>query len=69
MKGNGTLSDIPLPKLTYTKEEAAKILNIPLGSIKWLLRKKTLPRYKISGRIRFTLEDLRAFVEQSKVEN
>ena len=64
---NGTLSDIPLPKLTYTKEEAARILNIPAGSIDWLLRKGTLPRRKIAGKVRFTLDDLKAFVEVSKV--
>ena len=58
-----------LPKLTYTKHEAAKILNIPAGSIDWLLRKGILPRRKIAGKVRFTLEDLRAFVEISKVGN
>ncbi len=56
-----------LPKLTYTKEEAAEIVNIPESSIDWLLRKGDIPRRKIAGRIRFTLEDLRAIVESCKV--
>jgi len=60
------MSDVSLPKLTYTKEEAAKILNIPAGSIDWQLRKGKLPHRKISGRVRFTLEDLEALVEASK---
>ncbi|MHC4144251.1 MAG: helix-turn-helix domain-containing protein [Planctomycetota bacterium] len=63
------MGDAPLPRLTYTKEEAAKILNIPVSSIDWQLRKRILPRHKIAGRIRFTLEDLQRFVDASKVEN
>ena len=60
------MSNSELPKLTYTKAEAARILNIPESSMSWLLRKGTLPRRKIAGRVRFTLDDLRAFVEDSK---
>ena len=55
-------------KLTYTKEEAAQILGVPVGSINWQLRRGKLPHRKISGRIRFTVDDLRALVEASKVE-
>jgi len=58
-----------LPRLTYTKEEAAKILNVPKVSIDWLLRKGTLPKRKIAGKIRFTLEDLKALVKASKVDD
>ncbi len=61
------MSDIPLPKLSYTKEEAAQILNIPVSSIKWQLRKNILPRHKIAGKIRFTPEDLEEYVKRSKV--
>ncbi|MFH1613837.1 MAG: helix-turn-helix domain-containing protein [Planctomycetota bacterium] len=63
------MSDVSLPKLTYTKEEAAKILNVPESSINWQLRKGKLPYRKISGRVRFTLSDLKILVESSKVEN
>jgi len=56
-----------LTKLTYTKEEAAEMLNIPASSMNWLLRKGALPRRKIAGRIRFTLDDLNQYVEKSKV--
>jgi excisionase family DNA binding protein len=61
------MENTELPKLTYTKEEAAKILNIPASSINWILRKGFLPRRKIAGRIRFTMDDLQTFVERSKV--
>jgi hypothetical protein len=61
--------DTALPeKLTYTKEEAAQMLNVPPSSINWLLRKGNLPRRKISGRIRFTMEDLRLLVDKSLPE-
>jgi len=66
-KKEANLQSTELPKLTYTKHEAAKILNVPESSINWQLRKGKLPYRKISGRIRFTLEDLQVFVEQSKV--
>jgi len=58
-----------LPKLLYDKEEAAQILKLPKTSIDWLLRKSILPRHKIAGKIRFTLDDLQVFVEASKVDN
>jgi excisionase family DNA binding protein len=57
-----------LPKLLYTREEAAEILNIPVSSINWQLRKNTLPRRKVAGRIRFTLDDLQQYVERSKAD-
>ena len=57
-----------LSRLTYTKEEAAEILSVPKSSIDWLLRKGQLPRHKIAGKIRFTWEDLQAFVEAPKVD-
>jgi excisionase family DNA binding protein len=57
-----------LPKLTYTIEEAAQILEVPVSSIKWLLRKKVLPHRKIAGRNRFTLQDLLECIERSKVD-
>ncbi len=58
-----------LPKLLYDKKEAAQILNVPKTSIDWLLRKGTLPRRKIAGKIRFTLDDLQVCVEASKEDN
>ncbi|MCP4708387.1 MAG: helix-turn-helix domain-containing protein [Planctomycetes bacterium] len=58
-----------LPKLLYDKDEAAQILSVPKTSIDWLLRKGTLPRRKIAGKIRFTLDDLQVFVEASKEDN
>ena len=60
--------DDKLPKLTFDKVEAAQILNIPASSIDWLLRKGEIPRRKIAGKIRFTIEDLQTLVEKSKVE-
>ena len=56
-----------LPKLVYTKEEAATILGLEPASIDWLLRKGDLPRRKIAGKIRFTLDDLQVLIERSKV--
>ena len=56
-----------LPKFAYTKEEAAEILGLRKSSIDWLLRKKNLPRRKIAGKIRFTLDDLQVLVEASKI--
>ncbi len=58
-----------LPKLTYSKEEAAEILGVTVSTIDWLLRKRSLPRHKIGREIKFTLEDLRALVDASKVND
>jgi len=58
-----------LPILTYTKQQAAQILNVPESSINWQLRKGKLPHRKISGKIRFTLSDLNDLVEASKAKN
>ncbi len=62
-------SEMELPRLTYTKEEAAQILGVTASTIEWLLRKGSLPRRKIGKRILFTLADLQALVEASKVED
>jgi len=56
-----------LPKILFTKAEAAEILRVPEGSIAWLLRKGALPRRKIAGKIRFTLDDLQALIGASVV--
>jgi len=56
-----------LPKILFTKAEAAEILRVPEGSIAWLLRKGALPRRKIAGKIRFTLGDLEALIATSVV--
>ena len=61
------MKDARLEPLTYTKEQAAQILNVELGSINYLVRKGTLPCRKIAGKIRFTMDDLKTFVESSKV--
>jgi excisionase family DNA binding protein len=58
-----------LPRLTYDKEEAAEILGVSVSTVDWLLRKRKLPRRKIGRQIRFTLEDLHAWVEASKVND
>ena len=57
-----------LPKLLYDKAEAAQILNIPESSVGWLLRKGQLPRRKVAGKVRFTLEDLKKYVDGCLVE-
>ena len=54
-------------KLTYTKTEAAKVLNVPVSGIEWLLRKKSIRHRKIAGKIRFTMTDLAEVVEKSLV--
>ena len=56
-----------LPKLCYTKIEAAEMLGLEPASIDWLIRKGTLPRRKIAGKIRFTLEDLQGLIDASAV--
>ena len=56
-----------LPKLTYSKTEAADMLGIKPSSIEWLLRKKQIPYHKIAGKIRFTNDDLFALIESSAV--
>ena len=64
----GSWSKMELPRLAYTKEEAARILGVGVSTIDWLLRKNALPRRKIGRRILFTLGDLQALVDASKVE-
>ena len=54
-------------KLTYTKTEAAEVLNVPLSGIEWLLRKKSIRHRKITGKVRFTVADLAEVVEKSLV--
>ncbi len=56
-----------LPKLTFSKKEAAEMLGMKISSIEWLLRKKRIPYRKIAGKIRFTEEDLSVLIESSAV--
>jgi len=58
-----------LPKLLYSKEEAAEILSLPESSVEWLLRTGKLPRHKVAGKIRFTLEDLQVLITASAVDS
>ena len=44
-----------------------EMLGLEPSSIEWLLRKGTLPRRKIAGKIRFTLEDLQGLIDASAV--
>ena len=53
--------------MLFTKYQAAEMLNISESSINWLLRKGSLPRRKIAGKIRFTRSDLQALIEASAV--
>jgi hypothetical protein len=66
---SSSLGKSPFPKLLYTKEDAAKLLNISVSSINWQLRKgpEVFPHHKIAGKIRFTQEDLQRIVKNSKV--
>lgn len=54
-------------KLLYDKKEVAEILNVPVSAVDWLTRTGRLPRRKVGRRIRFTLDDIRAYIESSKV--
>ena len=56
-----------LPKLTYSKKEAAEMLGLKQSSIEWLLRKGNLPHRKISNKIRFTMSDLQSLIETCAV--
>ena len=53
--------------ILFTKCQAAEVLNVSESSINWLLRKGSLPRRKIAGKIRFTRSDLQALIEASAV--
>lgn len=55
-----------LPKLTFTKDEAAQALGVKKSTIEYLVRTKRLPHRKISRYILFTQEDLDGFIESSK---
>ena len=57
-----------LPRLLYDKAEAAEILGLEESSIEWLLRNRQITKHKIAGKIRFTLEDLKATVSASAVD-
>lgn len=54
---------VQLPKLTYSKEEAAQILGITVGSIKWYVRCRKLPCRKISGKLYFTMNDIQSLID------
>ena len=56
-----------LPKLLYTREEVAEFLSVKPTSIDWYRRKGTLPYRKLGRKVRFAIEDLRAFAETGKV--
>ena len=56
-----------LPKLCYTKPEAAQMMGFEETSIDWLLRKGVLPHRKIAGKIRFTIDDLKSLINQCAV--
>ena len=58
--------DDKLPKLTFTKDEAAHALGVKKSTIEYLIRTKRLPHRKISRYILFTQEDLDCFIESSK---
>ena len=62
--------DVPclLPKLLYTKDEAAMIFGVTVSTINGLLRKGLLPHHRIGKHVRFTLQDLLEYLEKSKVE-
>ena len=55
------------PKLLYDKDEAAQILGLRKTSIEWLLRTGKIPHRKVSGKIRFTIDDLQGLIRASAV--
>ena len=56
-----------LPKLLYSKDEAAEMLSVSKWTIEWFLRKGKLPKRKIAGKIRFTMADLQGLIDASAV--
>ena len=54
-----------LPRLLFTKEEAAEILALKVSAINGLLRNNEIPRHVIKGKLRFTMQDLETIVEMS----
>ena len=51
------------------RKKRRKILSLPESSVEWLLRTGKLPRHKVAGKIRFTLEDLQVLITASAVDS
>ena len=56
-----------LPKLLYTKDEAAEMLSVSKWSIAWAIRTGKLPKRKIGREYMLTLEDLQVYIRNSAV--
>lgn len=51
-----------LPRLLYTKEDVAYMLGVSVGTIENMLRYEATPRHYITGKVRFTTEDVDGIV-------
>ena len=56
-----------LPRLLYTKEEAAQILAVEVSAIDGLLRLDRTPRHILRGKLRFSMSDLRTIMKQAQI--
>jgi len=56
-----------LPRLLYSKQEAAEILAVDVSAIDGLLRNDATPRHIIRGKLRFSMADLETIMEQAQV--
>ena len=55
-----------MPDKVLTVKEAANVLAVSAATVYRWAREGLLPRHKMGGSVRFTLEDLERFFKQSK---
>lgn len=51
-----------------SKEEAAKVIGRSTATIQNLVTKKSIPHYKVAGRLMFSKEELNEWLDAAKVE-
>ena len=56
-----------MPGLFMTKKEVCELLNISEGTLRGIMERHELPYYKIGGCVRFSSEDVTAYVKRQVV--
>ena len=52
----------------FTIPEVAEMLKVSVMTMRRLQKRRLIPFYKISGGIRFTMEDVKSYLQSSRVE-
>ena len=55
----------PKPKLLFTTEEAAELVAVPVTWLAEAARQNKVPSVRVGHYVRFKIDDLRNFIEQS----